>query len=157
MEDFGNIVYVLAAIGWFLWKAFSKSSEKNVSRQNKDVPRTLEEEAVEPNASALDDMLEQFGVKRKQEVVRSQPVDRKRVSNRMRDKGFLSTDLTHSHLPKDYQMSVGEMQGHRVERQVRVLETEEDRTETLREVLIPDGVDLRQAVVLDAVLNRPYR
>lgn len=157
MEDFGNVVYVLAAIGWFLWKTFSKSSEKNVSRQNKDVPRTLEEETVEPNASALDDLLEQFGVKTKQEVVRSQPVDRKRASNRMRDKGFLSTDLTHSHLSKDYQMSVGEMQGHRVERQVRILETEEDRTETLREVLIPDGVDLRQAVVLDAVLNRPYR
>lgn len=162
MEDFGNIVYVLAAIGWFLWKTFGKSSEKNAPQPKRSRPKPVVQEAAKPVASTLDELFEQFGVDTKEvrqpkkQPVSAEPVKAVRRPSRIRNRGFLNVDLTHSHLADDYQMSSGEMQSHRVERQVRVLEAEHEETETLMDRLMPNGFDLRQAVVFDAVLNRPY-
>lgn len=164
MEDFGNIVYVLAAIGWFLWKTFGKSEEQK-STAEKRRPKPVREIRPEeqPQPSTLQELLEQFGVdKPKEQPVVAKQEARPVRSNlrgtiRSRNKGFLSTDLTHSHLDENYQMSVSEMQGHRVQRQVRVLEVEDVESETLIERLMPNGFNLQNAVVAEAILTRPYK
>lgn len=156
MEDFENIVYLLAAVGWLIWKAFRRASDKNTLPESLERPRAGAQGEVKPLASTLDGMLEQFGMETKKDPVSSRPVKSMRGQSRIRNKGFLNTDLTHSHLADDYEMSAGEMQSHRVERQVRVLETRSEETGTLSETILQDGFDLRQAVVLNAVLNRPY-
>jgi len=153
MEDFGNIVYVVAAIAWFAWNTYKKSQggKKKPATASRTKPASgpVEREYEEPKS--LEDMImEQFGQK-KPEPVR---VDTARNTNE--DK-FLSTDLTHSHLSADYKMSQSEMKSHRVERQVRKLEVEEKDEESLIDTLLPNGFDLRQAVVLNAILERPYK
>lgn len=163
MEDFGNIVYVLAAIGWFLWKTFGKSDEqKPVAKKRRSNPVPDVGPGEQPRTSTFQDLLDQLGM----DEPRTQPVPSNsstasptklgRGNVRSRNKGFLSIDMKRTHLDTDYQMSVSELQGHRIQRQMRVTEEQETESETLIEQLMPNGFDLRQAVVADAVLNRPY-
>jgi hypothetical protein len=49
------------------------------------------------------------------------------------------------------------MKSHRIERQVRKLEVVELEQESIMDSLVPNGFDLRQAVVLNAILERPYK
>lgn len=154
MEDFGNIVYVIAAIGWFLWKTFRKSEDAD-KKKSKSAPRrpTEREEPKTSPVQTLEQMiLEQLG-ERPEPKPEPVPIVRERSN---RDK-FLSTDLTHSHLSEDYQMGVSEMKSHRVERQVEPLKVIEEEQESLVDQLMPNGFDLRQAVVLETILQRPYR
>lgn len=135
MEDFGNIVYVVAAIAWFAWNTYKKSQDGNkkpaTASRKKAASRPIGQKAEEPIL---------------QETRRHENADK-----------FLNTDLTHSHLAEDYKMSESEMMSHRVERQVRKLEVEETDEESLIDALLPNGFDLRQAVVLNAILERPYK
>lgn len=159
MDDFGNIIYVLAAIGWFFWNTYRKSQKAQEAAGNKTKPQVkprtanAEPKPVEETRSLEDIIMEQLG--QRKEEPKPVPVEVKKPSRREK---FLNLDLTHSHLSDDYEMSRSEMQGHRVERQVRVLKTgDEDDSETLMQRLMPEGFDLRQAVVMEAVLNRPYK
>ncbi len=156
MEDFGNIIYILIAIGWFLMNAYKKSQQKKQQQAEKQYQggQVDEEHQSErtPAKSLQDMILEQLGGK----VEETQPVVPKPMAHKNEDK-FLSTDLTHSHLPEDYKMGEGEMRSHRVERQVRKVVIEEKEEESLMDRLLPEGFDLRQAVVLNAILDRPYK
>lgn len=151
MEDFGNIVYVIAAIGWFLWKTFKKSDDGAKKPASKQGRPSMPEEPKQSPIQTLEEMiLEQLGEKPQPTPA---PIIRERPN---RDK-FLSTDLTHSHLSNDYQMSVTEMKSHRVDRQVEPLRNEDEEYGSLMEQLLPNGFDLRQAVVLETILQRPYK
>lgn len=153
MEGLGNIVYVVAAIAWFAWSAYKKSQDgkKKPTRASRTRPagRQVVEEHEEPR-SFEDMILEQFGQKKPEPV-------RVETEKRSNEGKFLNTDRTHSHLPEDYKMSKSEMKSHRVERQVTKLKVVELDQESLMDELLPNGFDLKQAVVLNAILERPYK
>jgi hypothetical protein len=113
----------------------------------------MPEEPRQSPVQTLEEMiLEQLGERPKPQVQ-----TRSRSTETSNKEKFLSTDLTHSHLPNDYQMSVTEMKSHWVERQVEPLRTEDEEHESLFDQLLPNGFDLRQAVVLETILQRPYK
>ena len=147
-----NIIYLVIGVGWFLWNAYRKSQagkEPSKPKNRRQAPAE-EQPASEPFKSLEDMILEQFGEKQT-----SKPVVVETTEHKNQDK-FLSSDLTHSHLADDYEMSKTEMKSHRVERQVRVLQVEENEEESLIDHIMPNGFDLRQALVMNAVLERPY-
>ena len=151
MEDFGNIVYVLAAIGWFFWNAYKKSQKKakpQKAPQGRTEPRQAETERG--TIKSLEEIILQQLEGHKEPVPEVEPV-------KVKDDGFLRSDLTHSHLAADYQMSQSESKSHRVQRQVRLLVKEEEDEESLIDRILPEGFDLQQAVVLNTILERPYR
>ncbi len=157
MDGIENIIYVVIAIGWFVWNAYRKmqggkqSSPKPASRPAHDRMEPSEPEPERDPFKSLEDMiLEQLEGKKEPEPVFVEPT---RHANQ--DK-FLSHDLTHSHLSDDYQMSNGESGSHRVERQVKKRVQEEVEEESLIDQVLPNGFDLRQAIVINAVLERPY-
>lgn len=162
MDDFGNIIYILAAIGWFFWNAYNKSQvgKRKPSTTNGPKPENQASGDDKTFKSLEDLILDQIGGNEEKE---SQPVRVDTVSNQSRryrnEDKFLNLDLTHSHLTDDYQMSVSEGGSHRVKRQVerlKVREVEEDGS--LMDNLFPnEGFDLRKAVVLHSILDRPYR
>ena len=152
MDGIENIAYVLIGIGWFAWNTYRKyqaGKEPGQPKTRRSVPADTQPES-EHSRSLEDMILEQFGDKQVPEPVAAQY---QRHENQ--DK-FLNTDLTHSHLSDDYEMSKSEMKSHRVERQVRKLEEEETEEESILNQIMPDGFDLRQAIIMNAVLERPY-
>lgn len=154
MDDFGNIVYVVAALGWFLWNAYRKmkGGDEQVPQPAKGSRKAEPSEKEWESTRSLEDLImEQLGEKPKPKPV-VQPVSRDNSSK------FLKSDLTHSHLSDDYVMSSTEMKSHRVERQVRRgVKIEEEEEVNLMDDLFPAGLDMRQAFVLNAVLERPYK
>ncbi len=164
MDDLGNIVYVLIAIGWFLLSAYRKS-QKNKQKRTQPGPQQTEpvaeerESWAEKTRSLEDLIMEQLGEKQP-EAEPDLPAGRPEpepVPAHANEGKFLSTDLTHSHLPDDYVMGRDEMKSHRVQRQVRKVKVEVEQEESLVDRLLPNGFDLQQAVVLNAILERPYR
>ena len=159
MEDLGNIIYVIIGIGWFLWNAYRKSQQEKGQRKpqrqmSQPTPTEMTEPGSDPFKSLEDMILEQLEGK-KEPVVEPIVVQEKRHHNQ--DK-FLNMDLDHSHLPDNYKMSEGEGGSHRVQRQVRPLKMEESEPEnSVMNQLFPEGFELRKAVVLNAILERPYR
>ena len=155
MEDFGNIVYIIAAIGWFLWKTFKKSDGASAGKPSKTPSGDAGNRQERPTTfESLEEMIrEQLGEQKQPELEpKAVPVPVQR-DNRSK---FLSSDLTHSHLSENYKMSVTEMKSHRVQRQVQPSKVKEEYQETLMDQILPNGFDLRSAVVLDAILKRPY-
>jgi hypothetical protein len=156
MDDFGNIAYVVAALGWFLWNAYrkTKGNEEQAPKPATSNRKVDQPERQRESTRSLEDLImEQLGQK-------PEPKPKPVLQPAKKDNSskFLSSDLTHSHLSKDYVMSNTEMKSLRVERQVRKgerIELEDD--ESLMENLFPSGLDMRQAFVLNAVLERPYK
>ena len=155
MDDLGNIIYILIGIGWFFWNAYKKSQAKKEKPSPKRRARSPKApEQADPEYKTLEDLI--FGREEEKEVV-VEPVVTPTVTYKNEDK-FLNIDRDHSHLPDDYQMSVSESGSHRVQRQVQKTFKEEMGPEiNVREELFPEGFDLRRAVVLSAILDRPYR
>lgn len=158
MDDLGNIVYVLIGVGWFLLNAYKKSQQnkqKPVKRRSAPKPTAHETARTESASKSLEDIiLEQLGGSPEEEK-RFEPVSSSEHENQ--DK-FLNKDLTHSHLSQDYVMGKSEMESHRVKRQVKPLKVEEnEQQDGLMDRLFPEGFDLQQAVVLNAILDRPYK
>ena len=146
-----NIIYLVIGVGWFLWNAYRKSQATKKTSSPKTTRQVPVDEPASEHFKSLEDMiLEQFGEKQT-----PKPVVLETTEHKNQDK-FLSSDLTHSHLADDYEMSKTEMKSHRVKRQVRVLQVEENEEESLIDQIMPNGFDLRQAVVMNAVLDRPY-
>ncbi len=136
--------------------AYKKSQQKKLQQaeERKRQNPTAEERPKPSSAKSFEEMiLEQLGGKVEEEP---EAVPEPVTAHANADK-FLSTDLTHSHLPDNYKMGEGEMQSHRVERQVKKVITEEKEEESLMDQLLPNGFDLRQAVVVNAILERPYK
>lgn len=156
MDDLGNIVYVVIAIGWFFWNAYRKSQEKGANPQ--PAGSSGKRPKMESTTGQLDPFESLEKMMREQVSGKPEPQALKVKSERQNNADkFLHSDLTHSHLKNDYRMSVTEMQGHRVERQVKRAEMVEEETENLIDKILPNGFDLRQAVVLNAILERPYK
>jgi len=153
MDDFGNIVYVLAAIAWFAWNTYKKSQNggEKKSKPRSEQRRNVETRKEQPSRSLEDIIMEQLEGRK---APKPEPIPVVRAKNNQ-DK-FLKTDLTHSHLSENYKMSSGEMTRHRVQRQVPKVKMEVIEEENLMDSLMPNGFDLRQAVVLNAILERPY-
>lgn len=152
MEDFGNIVYIVAAIAWFAWSSYKKSQEgkkKQTTTSHKEPEGRQAMEEYEEPKSFEDLIMEQFGQKKPEPV-------KIEVEKHPNEDKFLNTDLTHYHLSKDYKMSQGEKKSYRTQRQASKLVEVEEEDESLMESLLPNGFDLRQAVVLNTILERPY-
>jgi len=157
MDDFGNIAYVLMAIGWFLFNAYKKAQknkEKRPSQQTSQRPFAEETQPQpEPTRSFEDLILEQLGGKvEEEETVQAEPIPVYKNEEK-----FLNIDRTHSHLPDNYQMGQDEMKSHRVTRNIKKVEREVEQPESLYDSLMPSGFDLKQAVILNAILERPYK
>lgn len=155
MDDLGNIIYILIGIGWFFWNAYKKSQ----SGKERAKPVRKQTAPASPNKAdsgykTLEDLI--FG-KTKEPQFQSEQHSTVESNYKNQDK-FLSIDRDHSHLPDDYQMSVGESGSHRVQRQIVPLFKEEKEEElSLKDELFPEGFDLKKAVVLNAILERPYK
>lgn len=153
MDDFGNIIYVLGAIGWFVWNTYRKAQEgKKKPAEARPRRNTSDSEGKKPFKSLEDLIMGQFGEADKEEELKPVPV----ASRNSNEDKFLRKDLAHSHLSDDYVMSSGEMQSHRVVRQVRKLDVIQETEIGLMDELFPEGFDLKQAVVSNAILERPY-
>jgi len=160
MDDFGNIIYILAAIGWFFWNAYRKSQQGEKQNERNphtkpSKPQTIDNESSDPFKSLEEMILEQINGEKDD----PNPIPVEVTPKHQNQDKFLSMDLQHSHLPNDYKMSVGESGSHRVKRQVeRLKEQEEIQEQSLLDELFPnEGFDLRKAVVLNAILERPYK
>lgn len=159
MDDFGNIIYILAAIGWFFWNAYRKvQKEKEPGQETERSSRRDSSDKDGPFRSLEEMILDQMEGGRNAPEPVSVPSEVKEPMTHVNQDKFLSVDLDHSHLPDDYQMSKSEGGSHRVKRQVERLRIKEPEIEeSVLENLFPeDGFDLRKAVVLNAILERPY-
>ena len=157
MDDFGNIIYVIVAIGWFLWNAYKKSQEgKQQPKPQRESRPQVDPKEQESSWKTFEDMI--LGQLEGNEAPKPEPIAVETVPPRHKHQDkFLNADLDHSHLPADYKMSVGERGSHRVQRQVTRLKVDVvEEQPSLMDGLFPEGFDLKKAVVLDAVLNRPY-
>lgn len=155
MDDFGNIIYVLAAIGWFFWNAYKKTQQGKESRvpapeAGRSEPTSTETESGDPFRSFEEMILEQLEGKKKPAPTTNVPSSDEVVRNAKAEQAQASTG---------YQMSVSEIKNHRAQRQKERKEKEVVQDEsTLMESLFQDeGFDLKKAIVLNAILDRPYR
>ncbi len=157
MDDLGNIVYVIGALAWFAWNAYRKMQGNEEAAPKSSKPErqaTGQPEKTWESARSLEDLImEQLGQKpAPSPKPATQPV---RTDNSSK---FLNSDLTHSHLKPDYVMSSSELRSPRVERQGKKgKETELEDQVDLMEELFPAGLDMRQAFVLNTILERPYK
>lgn len=136
MDDIGNIIYVLAVVGWFIWNMYSKSKKaKQPERSRSDVPGREEQPSSSNTFEEL--LMEQFGLEKEEEPEPEQP---ETVSEPVRK---LEPEPVFANARSD-----------RRKRSIQTIELEE---ENLMDELMPDGFDLRQAVVMQAILDRPYR
>lgn len=154
MDDFGNIIYIIVGIAWFFYNAYRKSqgekkASKTTSRKSSRPQRTTS--TTEPQT--LEELI--FG-RQNPEPVKAEPLKVERQKHRNEGK-FLNIDRDHSHLSEDYKMSVSESGSHRVQRQVKPLVKSEDLEEhNVMDELFPEGFELKKAIVLNAILERPY-
>lgn len=154
MDDFGNIIYIIVGIAWFFYNAYRKSQSE---KQTPDAKPRKSESSRRKTATSEPQTLEEliFG-KQDPEPVQTEPIKVEVPQYKNQDK-FLNLDRDHSHLPEGYKMSVSESGSHRVQRQVQPLVQEENQSEAnVMDELFPEGFDLKKAVVLNAILERPY-
>ncbi len=156
--DIENVLYIIIGIGWFLWNAYRKTKQekpKGAPRRNQQpTPSSTDQPSADPFRTLEDIILEQL---EGETEAKPAPVPVAVEPRHKNQDKFLSVDLDHSHLLDDYQMSVGESGSHRVQRQVTPLKTEQMEPElSVMDELFPDGFELRKAVVLNAILERPY-
>lgn len=148
MEDFGNIVYIVAAIAWFAWNSYKKAQEgKAKPKRTSSAPAPNMQEAETSDPKTFEELImEQFGQKQTDadEPVYTSP------SNRPTSRPQVATPAS------AYQMSAGEMGSHRIERKKRKKVQEDEPEQSAIDEILPEGFSLKQAVVLNAILERPY-
>lgn len=158
MDDLGNIIYVVIAIGWFFWNTYKKAKEskgRSVPKQPSRRPEPVSTSDADSDPfQSLEDMI--LGQLDGKNVPTEQP-NPVVVPEYKNQEKFLNVDRTHSHLADDYQMSVSESKSHRVQRQVKPALMEKEREEEgVMDELFPEGFELQKAVVLNTILERPY-
>lgn len=154
MDDFGNIIYILVGIAWFFYNAYRKSQGEKQNPESK--PRKSARTRQKTTTSEPQTLEELIFGKQDLEPVQAEPIKAEVPHYKNQDK-FLNLDRDHSHLPEGYKMSVSESGSHRVQRQVQPLVQEEYHSEAnVMDELFPEGFDLKKAVVLNAILERPY-
>lgn len=162
MDDLGNIIYILAAIGWFFWNAYKKSQQGKEKKTTKPQKRPQQETVVEvddPFKSLEEMILEQLEGKKEEPKPAPVEVVREKPSRHSNEGKFLNADLDRSYLTENYQMSVNEGKNTRIHRSAESRKTAEatERPYLMNELFPEEGFDLRKAVVLQAILDRPYR
>jgi hypothetical protein len=154
MDDFGNIIYIVVGIAWFFYNAYRKSQGEKQAPDAK--PRKSARSRRKSTSSEPQTLEELIFGKQDPEPIQAKhtKVEVSQVKNQ--DK-FLNFDRDHSHLPEGYKMSVSESGSHRIQRQVQPLVQKEYQSEAnVMDELFPEGFDLKKAVVLNAILERPY-
>lgn len=147
MDDIGNIVYVLAVIGYMLYRVFAG---KKKPQQGESSPR---------KGSTIEDILREFTQQEETEqqvepvVSENRPVHEGHAHN---PEPFLSVDVPQKR-EAEYKMSQSEVAQHRRVSERKIMNTEEDESyvdEVVEE--LSNGVDLRRAMVYHTILETPY-
>lgn len=162
MDDIGNIVYVIAVIGYLIYRVVGGGKKK---------PAQQPANATKRKSTTIEDILSELNEKFEPETVqeerRSDPVEARAIPSAERiephrghrhdEKPFLDVDNPHVELPADYQMSSSEMGSHRIQRKevkIKEAETENPLSEYINE--LSEGVDLRRAIIYQTILETPY-
>lgn len=151
MDDLGNIVYILAAIGWFFWNAYRKS-QAGKKAEDKTIPTNDTSENERGLFESLEDLVqEQFGDENEPEP---EP-----VVAEVKSTSVPNAQKTSMQPGVEYVMSEGEMGSHRNKKPQKRIEVKElENEKSLMDEMFPEeGFDLRKAVVLNAILERPYK
>ena len=149
MDDLGNIVYVLAVVGYMIYRVFAGKTAK---------PKP-QGESRKQEGSTIEDILKQLTNQEDgKEVFETQP-----VSTRDEHEGhiheaepFLSVDAPPK--PKrEYRMSASEMVNH-TRATLKKKTSKSDLKNHVDEVVdeLAEGVDLRRAVIYQTILETPY-
>ena len=161
MDDIGNIVYVIAVIGYLIYRAVGGGKKK--PQQQSQQTQKRKGTTIEDILKELNDQIEPETVEeRKPEQVPARPIPSIERTHPHRGhvhdaKPFLDVDNPHTELAADYRMSTGEMGSHRIKRKV-VEEVTEELENPLSDYVseLSEGVDLRKAIIYQAILETPY-
>lgn len=162
MDDIGNIVYVVAVIGYLIYRVVG-GGKKKPQQQPTSTPRK--------KGATIEDILKELTEQQEVEPVFSEPEPvrepvRRTVSAERTEphKGhihdpqpFLDIDNPHTELSANYKMSSSEMGSHRIKRKhvEKVGANEKISTsEYINE--LSEGIDLRRAIIYSAILETPY-
>lgn len=148
MDDIGNIVYVLAVVGYMIYRVFA--GKKKVPQNGQRTPK---------KGTTIEDILREFTHQEEAEEY-GEPVPGKERSGHeghVHDaEPFLSVDAP----PKratEYKMSKSEITDHHRVSNRKVKESEEEETYVDQVVEeLSNGVDLRRAIVYHTILETPY-
>ncbi|MFT4525312.1 MAG: hypothetical protein ACI85F_001465 [Bacteroidia bacterium] len=148
MDDIGNIVYVLAVVGYMLYRVFA--GKKKAPQKGQATPK---------KGTTIEDILREFTHQEDaEEYVEPVPVEVRpghegHVHN---PEPFLTVDA-----PKkpavEYKMSQSEVANHKRVSNRQMQESEEDETYVDQVVEeLSNGLDLRKAIIYRAILETPY-
>jgi hypothetical protein len=147
MDDIGNIIYVLAVIGYMIYRVFAG---KKKPQQDESSPR---------KGSTIEDIIREFT----QQEETDRQVEPVVSDNRPSQEGhvhnpepFLSVDSPKKR-EAEYKMSQSEVVQHRRVSNRKIMKIEEDESyvdEVVEE--LSNGVDLRRAMVYHTILETPY-
>ena len=149
MDDIGTIVYVLAAIGYMVYRAFSGKKPKTQPQYDSE-----KEEGV-----TIEDILKQLTNQEEEKEIRSPepaPVVDEHKGHVHNAEPFLTVDAPPK--PKrEYKMSQDEITQHkRVSEHLN--ESKSNEVIYVDKVVeeLSEGVDLRRAIIYQTILETPY-
>ncbi|MFT4680751.1 MAG: hypothetical protein ACI9YU_000582 [Flavobacteriales bacterium] len=149
MDDIGNIVYVLAVVGYMLYRVFA--GKKKAPQKGQATPK---------KGTTIEDILREFTHQEDaEEYVEPVPVEVRpghegHVHN---PEPFLTVDA-----PKkpavEYKMSQSEIFRHQRSDEQLEKESQEEEETYVDQVVgeLSNGVDLRKAIIYRAILETPY-
>lgn len=159
MDDIGNIIYVIAVVGYLIYRAVG-GGKKKPTQQPTQAPKqkgtTIEDILKELNQQMETDpepQPEPVQARPVRSVERTEP-HRGHVHDK---KPFLDVDNPHRELSSDYRMSRSEMGSHRIKRR-EVKKTGPSARNPLSEYIneLENGVDLKRAIIYQTILETPY-
>ena len=148
MDDIGNIVYVLAVVGYMIYRVFA--GKKKDPKKGQTTPK---------KGTTIEDILREFTHQEEAEeyiepvLVEERPGHEGHVHN---PEPFLSVDAPKKRAT-EYKMSQSEVADHKrvSSRKVKESQVEEIYVDQVVEEL-SNGVDLRKAMIYQTILETPY-
>lgn len=162
MDDLGNIVYVIAVVGYLIYRAVG-GAKKKPQQQPTSAPRK--------KGTTIEDILKELTEQQEVEpvVVEPEPIKeppRRAASVERTDphrghvhdpKPFLDFDNPHQELAADYEMSSSEMGSHRIKRKHVEVEEPQEKNSTSEYINeLSEGIDLKKAIIYRTILETPY-
>lgn len=149
MDDIGNVVYVLAVIGYMVYRAFAGKKPKTQPQR----------ESEESKGVTIEDILKQLTNKEEESESWSPepvPVVDEHKGHVHDAKPFLTVDAP-SKPKREYKMSQDEISRHkRVSERLNESKSNEELYVDRVVEELSEGVDLRRAIIYQTILETPY-
>ena len=161
MDDIGNIIYVIAVIGYLIYRAVGGGKKK---------PTQQPSQAPKRKGTTIEDILKELNQQMETDPepdTQPEPVQARPLRSMERTdphRGhvhkaipFLDVDNPHRELASDYKMSSSEMGSHRIKRK-EMKNSGQSARNSLSEYVneLENEVDLKRAIIYQAILETPY-